>query len=365
MKDEDLRYRLLETGDPAPLFRLPLADGSRFIFDSAAGRYILLSFFGAAASDTGRHALRVINENRRLFDDERLIAFGVSIVPGDAPALAKPPSGIRHFIDSDLTASIAYGASPAEGNRRDIYNPRWVLLDRTLRVMAVIPFAANGSDAEQLGKLLKSLPPLDEYAGIPVPAPILVVPNVFEPDLCRHLIACYEQAGGQESGVMQEANGRTVMVMDHTHKRRSDFMVEDEADKALVRQRILRRVVPEIQKVHQFETRYIERYLVGCYDSATGGHFGPHRDNTTRGTAHRRFAVSINLNNDFDGGAVSFPEYGSQGYKAPAGTAVVFSCSLLHAVSPVTRGRRYAFLPFVYDEAAAKIREENIGYLDI
>ncbi len=43
---------------------------------------------------------------------------------------------------------------------------------------------------------------------------------------------------------------------------------------------------------------------------------------------------------------------------------MVFSCSLLHSVSRVTRGRRYAFLPFLYDDAAAKIRAENNAYLD-
>ena len=42
---------------------------------------------------------------------------------------------------------------------------------------------------------------------------------------------------------------------------------------------------------------------------------------------------------------------------------MVFSCSLLHAVSTVTRGRRYAFLPFLYDDAAAKIREANNKFL--
>ena len=99
--------------------------------------------------------------------------------------------------------------------------------------------------------------------------------------------------------------------------------------------------------------------MVGCYDAADGGHFRPHRDNTTLGTAHRRFAVSINLTDDFDGGEVSFPEYGPQGFKGPKGSAVIFSCALLHAVSQVTRGRRYAFLPFLYDDAAAKIREAN------
>jgi hypothetical protein len=33
-------------------------------------------------------------------------------------------------------------------------------------------------------------------------------------------------------------------------------------------------------------------------------------------------------------------------------------------VSKVTAGQRYAFLPFLYDEAAAKLREENLGFLD-
>jgi predicted 2-oxoglutarate/Fe(II)-dependent dioxygenase YbiX len=60
---------------------------------------------------------------------------------------------------------------------------------------------------------------------------------------------------------------------------------------------------------------------------------------------------------------VSFPEYGRHSYKPPPGGAVVFSCSLLHAVSKVTEGRRYAFLPFLYDDAAAKIRQENQKFL--
>jgi hypothetical protein len=30
----------------------------------------------------------------------------------------------------------------------------------------------------------------------------------------------------------------------------------------------------------------------------------------------------------------------------------------------VTRGRRYAFLPFLYDDQAARIREENNRFLD-
>jgi predicted 2-oxoglutarate/Fe(II)-dependent dioxygenase YbiX len=108
----------------------------------------------------------------------------------------------------------------------------------------------------------------------------------------------------------------------------------------------------------------MERYLVGCYHAEDGGHFGPHRDNTTKGTAHRRFAASVNLNSDFDGGEIIFPEYSPRGLKPPRGGAVIFSCSLLHAVSKVARGRRYAFLPFLYDDDAARIRVQNEKFLD-
>jgi predicted 2-oxoglutarate/Fe(II)-dependent dioxygenase YbiX len=99
--------------------------------------------------------------------------------------------------------------------------------------------------------------------------------------------------------------------------------------------RIGRRVVPEILKVHQFNVTRMERYIVACYRAEDEGHFMAHRDNTTKGTAHRRFAVSINLNYEFEGGELSFPEYGPRSLKPPPGGAVVFSCSLLHAVSKV------------------------------
>ena len=108
----------------------------------------------------------------------------------------------------------------------------------------------------------------------------------------------------------------------------------------------------------------MERYIVACYDGDVGGCFRPHRDNTTKGTAHRRFAVTINLNaEDYEGGDLRFPEFGQRTYRAPTGGAIVFSCSLLHEATPVTAGRRYAFLPVLYDEAAAAVREANRSFV--
>jgi predicted 2-oxoglutarate/Fe(II)-dependent dioxygenase YbiX len=58
-----------------------------------------------------------------------------------------------------------------------------------------------------------------------------------------------------------------------------------------------------------------------------------------------------------------FPNSADSDTAAPAGGAVVFSCSLLHEATPVTSGSRYVFLPFLYDDEAARIRQQNLQYI--
>jgi predicted 2-oxoglutarate/Fe(II)-dependent dioxygenase YbiX len=162
---------------------------------------------------------------------------------------------------------------------------------------------------------------------------------------------------------MREVDGKTVLVTDPAHKMRRDREIGDEALCAILRARIVARLVPMVKRAFQFEATRMERYIVGAYPAGEG-HFRPHRDNTTKGTAHRRFAVTINLNSgDYEGGDLRFPEFGRRTYRAPTGGAVVFSCSMLHEATPVTRGTRYAFLPFLYDHEAARQREENNRHL--
>ena len=52
---------------------------------------------------------------------------------------------------------------------------------------------------------------------------------------------------------------------------------------------------------------------------------------------------------EYEGGDLRFPEYGIDLYRPPTGGAIVFSCSLLHEVLPVTKGRRFVFLTFLKD----------------
>ena len=64
--------------------------------------------------------------------------------------------------------------------------------------------------------------------------------------------------------------------------------------------------------------------------------------------AHRRFAVTINLDADYEGGCLHFPEFGEDLYRPQPGSAIVFSCGLLHEVTPVTAGCRHALLTFLW-----------------
>lgn len=343
-------------GDPAPWFRGDTASTPNFNFSMAGGRYVVLLFTRSSKDPALAPALEALAAGRGLFDDARAALFVVSADGGDrgAAELADAP-GVRWFIDPERAIAGLYeGEAAAEA-------PHWLVLDPTLRVMGT----GGAADFAAMMRQVASLPPPELHAGIAPTTPVLIIPRVFEPGFCRMLIELYEKKGGFESGFMREIDGKTVAVSDHTHKRRSDYVIEEEEVRDACRARVLRRIVPEIRKVFQFDTTRMERYIIGCYDGGEGGHFRAHRDNTTKGTAHRRFAVTLNLNaEDYDGGELRFPEFGQRTFKPPTGGAVVFSCSLLHEATKVTRGRRYAFLPFLYDEAAAKIRLANNPHLD-
>ncbi|HEY0598881.1 2OG-Fe(II) oxygenase [Brevundimonas sp.] len=337
-------------GDPAPAFATGGVNNPRYVFDTAAGRYLLLAFV-KAGPDVAK-AVGTLERSRGAFNDVHASAFLV-VVGKDKARKSRRDSvpGLRFLFDADGAVADLYEAREAE---------RWFLIDPAMHVMA----AVGPDQAGALVDRIPTLPPPAEHGGFAATAPVLLAPRIFEPAFCERLIALYREIGGTPSGFMREVEGVTTLMMNDQHKRRSDVLVEDEMLQKQVVARLTRRLLPQIEKAFNFKPTRIERYLVARYDAETGGFFRPHRDNTTKGTAHRRFAVSINLNADYEGGDLRFPEFGSRTYRPPPGGACVFSCSILHEATPVTRGERFAFLPFLYDEAAAKVREENLKYLD-
>lgn len=337
-------------GDPAPTFATPGVSNPRYVFDTAAGRYLLLAV--VPAGPAVERAAEILEARRAVFDDVHASAFILITGPDeDRAARQDAVPGRRFLFDPDGSLAARYDAGDAE---------RWFLIDPALHLMGGV----GADQAAALADRVAGLPPPSRHGGPEGLAPVLVTPRIFEPAFCDQLIALYRQTGGTPSGFMREVDGVTTLMMSDQHKRRSDVMVEDDGLQRQVVARLTRRLLPQIRKAFGFQATRIERYLVARYDAETGGFFRPHRDNTTKGTAHRRFAVSINLNADYDGGDLRFPEFGDRTYRPPPGGACVFSCSILHEATPVTRGERFAFLPFLYDEAAAKIREENLKYLD-
>jgi predicted 2-oxoglutarate/Fe(II)-dependent dioxygenase YbiX/peroxiredoxin len=353
-------------GDPVPQFVARTANNPRYAFHTAAGRYVVLSFLGSSAHDSTRQVVRYIEGCRALFDDTHICFYGVSIDPDDEglSRLRTMIPGIRYFWDFDRKVSKQYDAISSSASSNSLYRPFTLVLDPMLRVIANIPVIPAEQHNRALEETINSLPPVAEHANTALHAPVLILPRVFEEDLCRELISKYHEYGGVESGFMREVNGKTVEVREQSFKRRNDFEFDVRPELAPLRQaiqaRLARRLLPEIKRAFQFEVTRMERYIVAQYDSSSGGFFRPHKDNTTLGTAHRRFACTMNLNaEDYAGGDLRFPEFGPNTYRAPTGGAVVFSCSLLHEATPVTAGTRYAFLPFFYDEQAAQQREDN------
>jgi predicted 2-oxoglutarate/Fe(II)-dependent dioxygenase YbiX/peroxiredoxin len=339
-------------GDPVPLFAAPLIADGAFNLSVAAGRWIVLSFLGSPADPRAEHELAEIFRSAHLFDEDRLVFYGIFAAPPDDPApyLARTTSAVSFLADYDGAVGRAFGAAAM---------PRTIVLDPLLRAVADIPWDHAAGHAETVRNVLASLPAVDDSAGVPLTAPVLIVPRVFDFPLCDTLIAFYQKLGGEESGFLFDVGGRTTRMVDHRLKRRTDLVVAHPQLREAIRSQIVRRLVPAIGQFFQFQATRMDRYIVACYDSAVAAHFSRHRDNVNIGAQHRRFAVTINLNKDYEGCDLMLPEFGRRVYRAPMGGAVVFSCGALHQVTPATSGRRYAFLAFLYGEADAALREAN------
>jgi predicted 2-oxoglutarate/Fe(II)-dependent dioxygenase YbiX/peroxiredoxin len=339
-------------GDPVPWFSAPLVTGGSFDLHVSAGRWVVLSFLGSPANPRAMTELAgLVRESAGLGEDHVVICCVFTGPPAELDSLAAVASNKLFLLaDYDGAISRSFGASEM---------PRTIVLDPMLRSIADIAWDNPQGHAETVRAVLQGLPDVEQSAGVSMFAPALIVPRVFSFELCDFLVQFYEQQGGVDSGFQLDVAGKTTTLSDWRLKRRSDVPVAAPEVRELVRGQIVRRLLPQIEQNFQFKATRMDRYIVACYDSEVGGHFHRHRDNVNAGAQHRRFAVSINLNKDFEGCDLMFPEFGRKVYRPPEGGALVFSCGALHQVTPVTKGRRYAFLAFLYAEEDAKKREAN------
>jgi peroxiredoxin len=348
----------IRLGDPVPWFGARTLAGGSVDLHVQAGRWIVLAFLNDLDVPRAAHELTELMGEASSFDEDKLVVYGVLTKQPPAPivqALAEASNPALGFLaDYDGAVSRAYGAEDS---------PRSLVIDPMLRAVANIAWDEGLTHSATLRGFLRQLPDVDASAGVELSAPVLIVPRVFEFDFCDFLVGLHEEAGGTDSGFLLDRDGKTATVIDHTLKRRQDLVIGDPQLREIIRDRVVRRLLPPIERFFQFQATRMDRYMVCCYDGALGGHFYRHRDNVNLGAQHRRFAVTINLNKEYEGCDLIFPEFGRRRYRAPCGGAVVFSCGALHQVTPIAAGRRYAFVPFLYGEEDATLREANNAHL--
>jgi 2OG-Fe(II) oxygenase superfamily len=219
--------------------------------------------------------------------------------------------------------------------------PLAIIVDAAGRVAEVLPQPTPDAVAARVTQLYAASQP----AVVQAKAPVLLLERVVDPGLCRTLID-YWQCKDKVSNTVGSLQGN---VVNGEVKRRRDVQLDDPRLFVQLRDCLGRRVVPAILRAFHIGIMVIEAPIIGCYDADCGGRFGRHRDNTSGYSAHRQFALSLNLNPEaeYEGGELRFPEFGRELYRPVAGGALVFSSSLLHEVVPVTRGRRFGVFTFL------------------
>ena len=341
----------LSIGDRLPVF--VGVDTARHVHssDAQAGRPALLLLAGTAPPGALAEALaaRRTDFATNGTDIAVLLAFSAVLrLHRDGPAGA---AGLPAFLcPDDYFAALA--------------PPLAVLIDRAGRIAGLwsaagdpaLTAAAAVDAAVRLAGPRSARP---RPAGRnPRPAPVLFIPGLLDPALCRALVEGFDAAGHFDSlvsgaGAAEDPADR----VDHSRKCRRDWLLQSD-DRLFepVIDRLRRTCIPEMARAFQHRVAHIDRLLVARYDEGIG-FFRRHRDNNNRAVAFREFALSVNLNDgDYEGGHLTFPEYDDRPYAPRTGEALVFSASLLHEAARVRRGCRYVLLTFLHGDEAERRR---------
>ena len=317
-------------------------DRAFFSLDAQAGRPLVLALIGRLPLARSRATLAALQAHTA--DLAKLGADVRALVEIDSEAAREALTPVAPDVGLVLSHADVFAAWGFTHESATL-----AALDGAGRIIAG-PLGA--AEAASLVGAVAALPretPFDDDC----PAPVLAIPNVLGADLRRDLIAHFEASEPAFGGMASlDAAGAYTHKIDGGKKHRFDLVLGPrDPFQGPVLAAILTRCLPEIKKAFQIDIAHTDRLLLARYDE-TGGFFRRHRDNAAPSVAFRQFALSINLNDDYDGGCLQFPEYNLRRYRPRAGAAVAFSCSLLHEASAVTRGRRYCVLTFLHDAAA-------------
>jgi peroxiredoxin len=346
-----------EPGDFAPGFHLADQRGEPVLLrgDAVAGKPVMLVFVpispGAAELDELRAFAAAGGEAQTL----GAMLFAIRDATPEENARFAAAHALPFQILSDPGGRLRAVYGLAEGGLAS------ALLTPNQRVALLLGREAPA--AGQAGRLVAALREATEQIRPVTMAPhppVLIVPDALSREECRDLIRLHDREGTPvKTGAdyRGETGDFKIAINDYGRVDRVDYVIQDRALQKRIDGRIGRRVLPEVLKAFQYRVTKREKFHVARYEGLRGGFQHGHRDNPTPELAHRRFALSLNLNVDeYEGGTLRFPEYGDQRYKVATGAALVFSSSLFHEVMEVTSGVRYVLLSHFYGEDDRQVR---------
>jgi peroxiredoxin len=337
----------LAVGDIAPPCALATAEGKTIDLrgDDVSGAPMVLAFWPRLEAEAVAAQMAALAETLPALRAAGARVFAVTLANARAAGEARPP--VPLLLDRDGKAFANFGAGTRD-------QPTTVVLRQNNHVYAVLKTEAAGQGAAALSAVRALVAERTSAAERPHP-PILVVPDVLSAEDCRRLIQVYETRGKvflePGHGADQMTTDYKMRIPEYGRADRIDHWIIDKDTAGFIDGRLGARLFPEIRKAFQYPVTRRERMRIGCYTGSRGGEAHGHRDDSEVISAHRRFAVSINLNGEeFEGGALRFLEYGDQEYRPATGAAIVFSSSILHEALEVRSGRRFVLLAFLFGE---------------
>ncbi|HTY68982.1 MAG TPA: 2OG-Fe(II) oxygenase [Alphaproteobacteria bacterium] len=342
----------VQPGDLAPGFVFSEPGGRKIGLaqDDVAGHFTILCFLGLAASDAAQREF------------EALLAppapgapvIKVFVIGGPAPIARAAAAGPAHspfpvLADPEGQCRAGYlGAVDGEVTTFLLAPNRHVMTILTGEGQVARARAIASAAAERQGARLVRTPH----------APVLIVPDVLGPADRQYLLDVFATQGQefiecdwQQEGGNLPPHDVKMRVTEYGRFDRVDHFVANRETNELISSRFQARLFPEIKKAFQYDITRYEPYRIACYEGERGGRQHGHRDDSQPWVAHRRFAVSVNLNaEEFEGGELRYPEFGRDTYRPDSGAAIAFSCSVLHEALPVTKGRRFVLLAFLHGE---------------
>ncbi len=340
--------RKLEAGDRIPPFVLTTQDGAVFnsLSDEVAGLPTLLIFdCGPDGEGAGfASSLATLNDQITKFGSGDFVVRAITRGTKAGNRDLQDRLGLTFDLLSDPLGRVyrACGLEPVPAQCDAVL----FVLDPQFRVARITAGRGPAQIAEALGTLTR-LTAKREQQSLQMHAPVLVIKNALTKDDCARLIAVWHQPVPvwKTDGLLcdgHEAEKGDFKVQGAAPYRVLQYVIRDRQIQQYLDSKLIRRIKPEVEKAFQTGFSKREDYRIAAYAAASGDSLAAHRDNPTAKTRHRRFSISITLNaEDFAGGALRFREYGFQDYRIETGSAIIWSCSLLHEVTPVTKGQRF------------------------